>query len=230
MCDFKFMPEVVAAVASHRGYGFFVVPRLPATKPALAVLRTTTEGGVWRRSGYGWYDYLLSFAVMLFDLPADAFTCLGGAKVRHPEHVQVVLARFGTNGRFKAVPRPECRFRLACIADLDSDGPKLGVRPTLLHRVSPEAWDAGPTILDDTCPATPSPCLPGASVDVAPLPSRWGLAQPAFEELRRTYPHKGVADLAIEALTDGLNPYKGSLHTKAVAHPVLYERDEGRSV
>jgi len=135
LCDFKYMPIVVATVASHRGYGVFIVPKFPGCRPAISVVKKNKDGtGVVRR--YGWYDYLRSRALLTFELPRGTFTTPTGSPVRHPFGVQAIVAQFGQNGRFKAVPRPEHHFRLQLIPALLQDGPKLGVRPVLLHRVS----------------------------------------------------------------------------------------------
>ena len=45
LCDFQFMPAVVATVASHKGYGVFIVPTMPNMKPALAMLQTSGGAG-----------------------------------------------------------------------------------------------------------------------------------------------------------------------------------------
>ena len=227
LCDFEHIPEVVATVVTHRGYGFFVVPVMPATRPALIVLRKSSKTGIWRR--YGWYDYLLSFAEMVFDLPPDAFVTLDGSPFRHTTKVQIVFAQFGRNGRFKSQPRPEKRFRLFCIPELDRAGPMLGVRPTLLHRVSPLSWDAGPTAADDTCPATDVPDRTGRSSPPASLPSRWTSVMGAMSALADSYPCKGVASLALEVLTTGLNPFKGALD-KPVIHPTRLPCDDTSSM
>ena len=49
-CDFRFMPNVVASVASHHGYGVFIVPVVPATKPAFKLTVKNIDGtGTARR-------------------------------------------------------------------------------------------------------------------------------------------------------------------------------------
>ena len=216
LCDFEFMPAVVATVASHRGYGFFVVPCLPAAHPAIVVQRQSSDGTkVWR--SYGWYDYLMSYSLMVFDLPHDAFVTLSDRPLRFPHNVRVVLAQFGRNGNFKAIPRQEHTFRLRRIPRLDANGPKLGVRPVLLHMSSPFADEAFPSLADDACPATAPPnYCPDVPVPKA-LPSRWTSAMPAFKRLAESYPHSGVAGLAVSVLEGNLNPYRGSL-----SKPVVY--------
>ena len=139
-CDFSFMPKVVVAVASQRGLGIFVVPVSPQCKPVFMVKRKNPDGsGVIRR--YGWFDYLMSKALLSFDLPRDAFTDLNGVPIRHKQGIRVVVAQFGQNGALKSRVRPEKSFRLSVIPSLVADGPKLGVRPVLMSRVSHLATD-----------------------------------------------------------------------------------------
>ena len=224
-CDFEHMPRVVATVASHRGYGVFIVPRTPACKPTIAVLRKSPDGtGVVRR--YGWYDYLASHALLTFELPVGAFTTLAGVPVRHPYGVQAVVAQFGQNGRFKAVLRPEHHFRLQLIPALVSDGPKLGVRPVLLHRVSHLATDGTRVVTPENDCAPPSPAFvvpPGTPAPV-PLRSRWEPFMGTLRELAASYPCQQVSALALEVVTTGVNPYKGSLD-KPVVHREPRVRD-----
>ena len=214
-CDFEFLPHVVAAVASHRGYGIFVVPKVPLTPPAIGKVQTGPSGaGVVCR--YSWYDYLLSHALLTFELPVGAFTSLDGKPVRHPFGVQAVLAQFGQNGRFKSVPRPERRFKLKIIPALLVDGPKLGVRPVLLHRVSHLAEDTSPTLPVDSTPAS-APFETNGVEPPRPLESRWAPVLPILKSLANDFPCQGVAGFAIVVATTGLNTYKGSLD-KPVLH------------
>ena len=108
--DARFMPHVIATVASHRGYGVFVVPQMPDMKPAIAVRRSTgANSGRWVR--YPWFGYLMGFAEMVFRLPEDAFKDTSGRYVRG-HSMLAVFANFGDNGHFKARPRRERQFHL----------------------------------------------------------------------------------------------------------------------
>ena len=233
-CDFRFMPEVVATVATHKGYGIFIVPVVPRAKPMLSVPRALKgDDGVRRatRVRYGWYNYLLSHSRLVMDLPRDAFVNRRtGAPVRFGFKVQAVLAQFGTNGTFKATPRAEKRFKLERVPALDADGPMLSVRPALPHMVSPMAYDDVPTRGDDVAP--PSAPFPSASSSPAPAPltSRWLPVMAELQALAGDYPCQDVARLALELAGDGLDPYKGGLG-KAVSYDVgeaasLTNRDE----
>ena len=217
LCDFVCMPEVVAFAASHRACGFFVVPKVKNAYPAFVVRRLSSTGATTWRS-YAWYDYLMSYALMVFDLPHDAFTDLSGVPLRFLHGTRIVLAQFGRNGALKAVPRIEQSFRLRSIPELMADGPKLGVRPVLLHRASPYADEDGPTLADDSCPATPAPSRSLMVPAPAPLASRWAAALPAFRTLAATYPFTVVSGLAMDVLTTGVRPYKGSLDKAVVYH------------
>ena len=96
--------------------------------------------GKWRH--YGWFDYLLGFAEAIFHLPTDAFTDVKTGFVvpgTCGTNMLAIFARFGDNGHFKARPRKEREFWLRTIKELIPDGPKLGVRPVLLHSASP-SW------------------------------------------------------------------------------------------
>ena len=214
LCDFEFMPRVVATVATHRGHGVFIVPVVPNMRPALSILTSTERAGEVHH--YGWYNHLLSKAIMTFELPVGAFTSIAGDPIRHPYGVQAVFAQFGQGGYFKARPRPERAFKLQVLPRLT--GPKLGIRPALHHMVSPSSWDAGPLRSEDTVP--PSPAF-AVKPDVAlprPLLSRWGPAIPEFNLVAADFPCPEVARLALECMTTGLNPYKGKLDK-----PVLFE-------
>ena len=219
-CDFRFMPSVVAKVASDKGYGIFVVPVVPGARPALALVQKGHVAGQVVR--YAWYDYLMSKARLVFDLPAEAFTDASGAPVRHPHGVQAVFAQFGTNGRFKNKPRPERRFRLQIIPAVV--GPQLGVTPTLIHMASPLAWDSVPGKRDDVLPACPAFVVHEGVVPPTPLKSRWESVLPEFAALAADYPCPHVAKLAMECLTTGLNTYKGTLD-KPILHPESAGRD-----
>jgi hypothetical protein len=219
-CDFAFMPSVVAKVASDRGYGIFVVPVLPRAKPAIAVLQKGDLAGQWRY--YGWFDYLMSKALLVLHLPNDAFLDLKGSPVRHPFGVLAVLAQFGHNGRMKALPRPEHQFTLSVIPALT--GTKLDVRPKLTHRVSPIAWNVVPKARDDILPASPRFVVAEGVVSPAPLQSRWTSVITEFKDLASDFPCQHVAKLAVECLTDGVNTYKGTLDK-----PVLHKEPRRRN-
>ena len=211
-CDFEHMPHVIGTVASHRGYGIFVVPRMPGRYPAIAVLRKNQDGtGVVRR--YGWYDYLMSHALLTFDLPVGAFTTLADTPVRHPYGVQAVVAQFGQNGRFKSVIRPEYHFRLQLIPALRTDGPKLGVRPVLLHRASHLATDGTSVITpaNDCVPASPAFVVPPGVTPPVALQSKWAPVMHELRELASDYPCQQVAALALEVATDGSTPSRAPL-------------------
>ena len=172
-CDFEFMPDVIAAVATHRGYGISVVPMVQTEKPALSVPRKVLGAdGVKRltRARYGWYNYLMSHSRLVMDLPPDALVDRRtGDPLRFQCKIQAVLAQFGTNGQFKAAPRKERIFRLKRVPALrlDGDGPKLAVRPALPHMVSlPLAQEGIPMKRDDVSPA--SPPFPPAPASPAP--------------------------------------------------------------
>jgi hypothetical protein len=81
MCDFIAIPSVIATVASHRGMGIFVVPVTPMTAPAFLINRKNPDGtGNIRR--FPWYDYLMSFSLITFDLPSTVFAGLDGKPMR----------------------------------------------------------------------------------------------------------------------------------------------------
>jgi hypothetical protein len=220
LCDFDKMPEVIAKVASDKGYGIFVVPVRPHARPSFSILQKGLTAGQWRY--YGWYDYLMSKALLTFDLPRDTFTTLTSGPIRLPYGVQAVLAQFGHNGQFKIRPRPEKRFSLKIIPSLT--GPKLGVRPVLTHLASPLSWSGGPTRVNDIFPASPKFAVDKDALPPVPLESRWKGVLPEFEKLASDFPCPHVARLAIECLTTGLNTYKGTLDK-----PVLHKEPPKRN-
>jgi hypothetical protein len=104
--------------------GIFVVPVIPMTAPAFLINRKNPDGtGNIRR--FPWYEYLMSFSLITFDLPSTVFTNLLVKPMRFPHSVQAVVANFGHNTFIKRKPRPEHHFRLEPIpsSSLLSDGP-----------------------------------------------------------------------------------------------------------
>ena len=130
------MPQAVAVVASHRGLGVFVVPEEANDDVLIQAMG---------KEAVCWLQFLKQYELMRFRLPREGFSPdVGVAMV-------AVFAQFGTNGEFKSVPRLEVEFDLQCVPELDKDGPCLGVRPVLLHTVSPlaDTYPFRPTLDDD---------------------------------------------------------------------------------
>ena len=186
------MPWIVAVVASHQGLGAFVVP----TVSSGTGIRLQKNGDV-----LDWLELLESHTIMSFDLPATAFT---------PDSVvsmQIIFAQFGENGDFKAKPRKENHFALACIPELRDEGPRLGVRPRLLHRVSPLADAQAPTRDHDVLPSKEGGFEVDPSVPTpTALPSRFVTAAWSDDvEWTKSYPDARVVELAMEAALVGLH-------------------------
>ena len=124
-CDWEHVPLLVATVKSHRGLGVFVVPAdAQAVMCGLSVPTVSKTGARLPDRVSPWLVVLAKATVIEFVLPAH----LG---------VRVVFAQFGVNGDFKAKSREEQSFVLIPSPTLEQDGPHLGIRPTLRHRVSP---------------------------------------------------------------------------------------------
>jgi hypothetical protein len=133
-----------------------------------------------------------------------------------------VFAQFGTNWGFKSVPRPETVFTLQCAEELDKEGPHLGVRPVLLHRVSPLADERmhRPLPEDDVMPARSGGFLVDeAAPALLALPSRFTQAEWTTDTAwTEAFPDQLVASLGMEATAVGLhgaNAFLGDL-SKAV--------------
>ena len=206
-CEWDACPRLIAAVKSHRGLGVFIVPSDEgAIVCDLHIPQFSDTGARLPDLVAPWQAVLRKAALIEFVLPE----ALG---------VRAIFAQFGANGDFKAKARKERVFTLDAVPSLDLDGPHLGVRPLLTHRVSPLA--RVPTLAEDVLPARPEG--PFEVVVDAPkaiaLPSRF--TAPAWVSdtaWMDSFPDKRVRELAGEATLVGLhgaNAFAGDL-SKAV--------------
>lgn len=196
------MPGVVAAVASYKGAGVFVVPVVPGAAPRIV------SGG----KSVPWYDFLLSHSKLVVGLPRGSVGGTGVAAV-------AVFAVFGRVHGLKGSPRSERRVDIEVIPDLVREGPKLGVRPRLLHRVSPLADSTGPTRGQDTAPG----CDPFPGVELSerpsPLQSRWSVGE--FKEWSEGYPHRDARDIGLEVMGAGVDTFVGDRSKAVGTDPIL---------
>ena len=71
--------------------------------------------------------------------------------------IVAVLADFGNGMGMTRSPRDVRRVDIEMIPELREEGPRLGPRPQLLHRVSPLADAKAPTRAEDTAPGQDHP-------------------------------------------------------------------------
>jgi hypothetical protein len=165
--SFEAMPRVVAAVASQRGGGAFLVPAWKGAPPCIAPAPKKSSAG----TPVPWVDFLLRHAVLVMDVPAD---CLSrdSRPILHPFGLLIVVAQFGRNLRFKAKRRSERRLTIKPIQLLRVPPCKLNERPVVVPEVSPLADELAPTPALDSCAASRAPR------SGAPAPKAAGLFSP----------------------------------------------------
>jgi hypothetical protein len=201
MCDLKHIPEVIATMSAHRAHGVVVCPVQPGVPPMIHT----------KSSSQSYFDLLRSKAKLTFNLPREAFfrrTPDGLVPAHLPFEMVAVLCQFGVNGNFKKRMRPERTFSLEIIPDLN-EGPRLGVLPTLLHRVSPLAAERAPTQDDDFLSSSPPfRVSPGVTAPEAKK-SKWDPEY--FERETIGFPCTETRAIALEAMRDGVDPFRGDI-------------------
>jgi hypothetical protein len=190
------MPEVVQVLSDTKLCGTFVVPVWPGRAPYIG--KTATP----------WYDFLMSKAILVVDLPRDAF---GRASV--PFGVQAVVANFGYVGRLKAKRRPEKKWCLKSVHALrgaTQSNPKVGPVPYMLTMIAPEATQHRPKRAQDTVKGCRP--FPDASVsETPPQPAKSQYNLGVLKRWTRGYPYPGVKELALEVASSGVDPFVGDI-------------------
>jgi hypothetical protein len=201
--DPRLMPQVVAAAASHKAMGLFIVPEHTSVATELVY----TKGA--RR---GWHEVLLSHALVTFGFAPSAIQGIHGYGTR----VLAVLAQFGLNNKPKRRrPAVECHYNLAALPG--AAPPRLlPVIPVLLHRKSPSVDDRQPVLADDNSPAAALFVVPPDLVLPVPPAPAWAVAK--VRALTTDFPFPEVRRIALEAMDGSYNPFVGDLD-KAVTWP-----------
>ena len=203
MHNFEVMPAVIAAAASHRAFGLFIVPVLPGAAP---LIQRRAKSKAKTKAPMPWYDFLLQHSLLVFNLPRSAFH---GPGARHGgcSGVVAVFAQFGVNGRIKA-SKGVCKERSFNVSTIRGWPPerKLQPVPQMWPRCSPLADSVAPRPSDDDAPAVP--CYPPTVLDppmALPAPT-W-----AMEVVAKAadYPFPRVFNLAVAAMNRTLDPYMG---------------------
>ena len=119
-----------------------------------------------------------------------------------------VFADFGNGMGLTKAPRDERRVQLRMIPDLREEGPRLGPRPQLLHRVSPLADEQAPLPEHDTATARAKPFeWSGEQGKPVPMPSRWPVNK--FSEWSQDYPDERARDVGLAVLRTGVDSFVG---------------------
>lgn len=200
--DPDMMPGVVEVVGRHRGTGVFVVPVRPGVGPRMG------------EKGEPWFDWLMRHSKLVVGLPREG---IGGWDAKGG--VVAVLASFGTGIGLTASPRKERRIDIEVQAVLEGEGPVLGPRPRLLHRVSPVARDLDPTVADDTAEGAKGfQWSRGEEDKPVPMPTRWPVER--YRQMCADYPDKAAADLGLEVMGPGVDPFVGDRSKAVDARPI----------
>ena len=202
--DPQYMPGVVGVVAKHRGMGVFVVPVRPKAAPVI-------EDG---KVAVPWYDYLMRHARLVVGLPRD-----GMHGWRWSGGVVALLAVFGSGLGLTRSPRRERRVDISVQEGLERDGPRLGPRPQLLHRVSPMATELNPGEKDDTVVGRqPFQWTGDEAGKPKPMVSRWPVTK--FREVSTDYPDGAAALLGLEVMGPGVDPFVGNRNKAVGSRPI----------
>ena len=190
------MPAVVAALHATKLCGTFVVPVWPG--------RGVRIGD----KGTPWYEFLMSKALLVVDLPRDAF-----GRRPLPFGVQAVVANFGYVGRLKAKRRPEKRWTLqsvSCLKGAPGSSPKIGPVPHMLTMVPEAAGQYRPgSELDTVRGVAPVPDALVSPSPPTPAKSRYNLE--VLRKWARGYPYRDVAELALQVADKGVDPFVGDM-------------------
>ena len=210
-CNFEYMPSVVAAVSTHRGYGVFVVPE-----------ESTDDTCIQRSQGAPehWHAYLMRHVKLIMHLPAGSLMTMimAGVRVSPQPKVMAVVAIFGrvqTSGLHSR--RKGSRVNLSRSSLIDKGGPRLGPRPDLVHRVSPLADAEGPIEKSDSSKrrSDPFPVVEGQE-QPSPMCSRWNTS--VFEQETVDFPLSRTREVGLGVKGPGLDTFAGD-RTKPVEPP-----------
>lgn len=209
MHNFNLMPAVIAAAASHKAFGVFVVPVLPGCGPRL---QRRAKSKAKLRPPAPWFDFLLSHSLLHFELPRAAFSG-PGAQLGRSCGVLAVFAQFGVNGPIKAASGAckEKSFVLHCIPSWPPSR-RLQAVAQMWPRCSPLADAVAPSRADDDSPAVPLLSVPPLSPPMVPPASPWCAS---VVESAADYPFPRVFKLALEVTRGVLDPFVGQR-----SHPV----------
>ena len=205
--DFKWLPKLVAAVATHKGAGLFVVPIWPGHGPLLALKGPD-------RPACHWYELLRAHTLLEFDLvDQNRFKHMGGPlfSLRRPFRLVGLFVVFGWRGMMKSKKKKEKTFKISYIKmPLGVDQSHLDVKPFVPTRISPLADGLAPSPDADVCKGTlVDKKLFMSTPPVLEKPAcRWSPS--VFRKWADEYPFPREADLACEVAGEGLQiPFMG---------------------
>lgn len=199
--DFHVMPECVAAAASLRACGAFLVPVCPGAAPSITLNGVTLP----------WFDFLLKSKVLSFKIPRSS---VSGS--RWQGGVMIIVAQFGRNGRLHLgvnPRRPECDFVLTPEYPCDR---KLPVHPELIARSSPLADALSPDGSMDRAPRAPVWIAPPGAPVPTPSASRWPVENMKLWSIE--FPYPDIRDFAVQGMEGTLDLFVGDIEK-----PVFFE-------
>jgi hypothetical protein len=202
---FASLDTLVAAAASQRCCGLFVVPVWPSDGSKIRI------GSAKECS---WWQLLAKHAMLTFNIPKPRWVDAAGRPALPCAFgVRAMFCNFSSCTKFKSKRRPEKIFSIADVGlPVDKGDGKLGITPFCPSRVSPLAHLRVPKATDDKAIATPSyPMFPG---EVPVAPNVWNLG--FFAEAASHYPFSDVAALATRAVNGTLSDVWVGDPTKAV--------------
>ncbi len=191
------LPLVVSTAAADHAVAVVVSPVWPGRSPLLPMGKKGKDGA---RRKIGWFDALMRRALLVVDLPRDAFVGGSGDMVSSSCGWVAVVADFGYIGKFKSKRRPEKRLAVGVLPRLRRS-PAVGCLPTIPTRVSPLALGSMPS---SVAPArwTGKSAVPGGA-------SRWD--PDVVSAWQDGYPCAATAGLAVAVSTTGVDPFVGDI-------------------
>jgi hypothetical protein len=211
--NWKNMAKIVATAMSHQCAGLFIVPVGPFS-----------SCGISQKKGapLSWLRVLQKHALLTFSLLDPRFISPSGGDLESLNFgVCAIFASFNWAGKMKSKRKKDKAYDIWRLPLPVEDGcSKIGRLPFNPTRISP-LQEAAPRLLPtslDSCAATPSWSMSAVSVPSTPIPDN-GWKLDVFSKWAAVYPFPEVADLARDAVADGIVlPFAGD-PDKAVIRP-----------
>jgi hypothetical protein len=200
--------SVVATAMSHQACGLFIVPVWPSHGREIVPASKVLKGGTW-------FSCLREHALLEFAISGPV--CTGGEVPAYG--LRGFFSAFNYAGRFKSKRRQE---RLLVVSGLpfpaDDGGSMLGVCPFVPTRISPlVSTDMLLPAVLDTCDGTPPLPISTLLSPLPPPPAYWKV--PIFEQWASKFPCKRIAQLAVQAVSGGMDIVFAGDQSKAVMRP-----------
>ena len=184
--DVTVIKQTLATAKLHNAVGVFVVPRC---------------------EGVEWFEKIWTRAWLRISVPVYEVIGSTGQACLVTEMVALVVS-FGYIGRVKAKRRQEKDFTVYPIAALEEGGiRKIPAIAVLQARCSPMPQAYMPSVEADTMPDAGPFVVPPGVVPPAAKASIWN--QNVMKEWASEYPFQDVANLAVQAIGEGVVPFVG---------------------